>query len=163
MHFFAVFQDCIFQDVAFQIECLIVLLQGEHSVFHLYELDVLVYAAYFVELACPGAVCGNDAVVDKIALCRTAVVYAVAVFVESVEFVLAVLDVLGVYDGLVYPVPDAASHAIAACFHNVPVLLEIAYGVSHGVGVFTHEVGLVFVVDVSLDGWYVAIHDAEYV
>ena len=42
-------------------------------------------------------------------------------------------------DGLVHPVPDAASDGGIALLHRLHVLLEISYGITHGMGILTEE------------------------
>ena len=77
-------------------------------------------------------------------------VVARAIFQESVLFEISCGEVSSIIDRLVHPVPDAAADAIDAAFNDVPVFLQVAHRVSHGVGIFTHEVRLTPVVSVGV-------------
>ena len=106
----------------------------------------LVDALHLREFGCPGAVGRNDSVVKEVALVGTGIVVAAHVFVEAIDLGLTAEDGLRVDDGLVHPVPDAAADTEVATFDDVPVFLEVAKAVAHGVGIFAHEEGLVALV-----------------
>ena len=78
------------------------------------------------------------------------VVVARHVVVLAVDHEVAALDVVGVVDGLVHPIPNACAHAVAASFDGVPVFLQVAHGVAHGVGIFAGKVGLQVTVAVGV-------------
>ena len=46
-------------------------------------------------------------------------------------------------DGLVHPVPNAGANDARAALDDVPVVLQVAYGLSHGMGIFADEVGTI--------------------
>ena len=114
------------------------------------ELDVLVHLLYLCQFGRPCAVCRDETVVAEVALMRAGVVVARSELVLSVLDECAVLDVVGGVDGLVHPVPDTTADAVAAALHDVPVFLQVAYGVAHGVGIFAHEIGLAAPVSVAV-------------
>ena len=116
----------------------------------------LVDFLYLGKFRCPCTFGCDDTVVEEVALVRSGHVVARNVVWESVggdsgvKFFGVEPDagnehVVGydgrVVDSLVYPVPDAASDARGAAFDDVPIFLQVADGVSHGVGIFAHEVG----------------------
>ena len=106
----------------------------------------LVDALHLCEFGCPGAVGRDDTIVEEVALVGTGIVVAAHVLVEAVDLGLTAEDGLRVDDGLVHPVPDAAADTEVAIFDDVPVFLEVAKAVAHGVSIFAHEEGLVTLV-----------------
>ena len=44
---------------------------------------------------------------------------------------------------MVYPAPNGSSDNTLVLFNHIPILLEVADGISHGVGIFSHEYGAV--------------------
>ena len=125
------------------------------------ELDVLIDALHLGKLAGGLTVGGDDTVVHEVALVRClGIVIAVAVLVETVHLEFACLLVLIRHYCLVNPVPDTTTHTIGTALHHIPVLLEIAHGMTHSMSILAHEVGLTHTVDISLHGGYIAVHDA---
>ena len=106
------------------------------------EGGVLVNLLHLGEFSRPGAVGSDDAVVHEVALMRAGVVVARHVFGEAVHGEVARENGLRVVDRLVHPVPNATADAELAVLDDVPIFLEVAYAVAHGVGVFAHEEGL---------------------
>ena len=110
------------------------------------ELDVLINALHLREFGRPSAVSGNQTIVDEVALVGTGIVRACAILEIAVLGERAVLDILCGVDGLVHEVPDATADAVGASFDVVPIFLEIADGIAHGVSIFADEIGLAAVV-----------------
>ena len=74
---------------------------------------------------------------------RTGVVVARHVFGEAVDGEVARENGLRVVDRLVHPVPNATADGRVALLHDVPIMVEIANGVAHGVGIFADKHRLV--------------------
>ena len=60
--------------------------------------------------------------------------------VASVSYISGVGGAVIVVDALVNPVPDATAHDIVVRLYDFPVVLQIAHGLPHGVGIFTEIV-----------------------
>ena len=75
----------------------------------------------------------QDTIGAEVALMRSGEVVA------GVQAVDSLLDFLRFVDGLVHPIPDAATNAGVRVFDDVPVFVQIADGVAHGMGVFTNK------------------------
>ena len=114
------------------------------------EADKLVNLLHLGQLGRPGAVGGHKAVVHEVALVRAGVVVARHVLLVALFGERAGGDVGRVVDGLVHEVPHATADAVGRLLDDVPILLQVAHGVTHGVGVFTHEEGLLLAVVVRL-------------
>ena len=69
---------------------------------------------------------------------------------------------IGDHTGLVHPVPDEAAQHVVAGTDGIPVLLDAAHGVAHGVVVLAHHVGHV-VAGLTLDGGHGGIHVGAHV
>ncbi len=97
--------------------------------------------------------CGrNNAVGAEIALVRAGVVIA------GMQPVDALFDLLWIVDGLVDPVPDAASDCGVGVFHDFPVFRKVADGISHRMGVFAEYHGLVKSARVFVHPFHAGIH-----
>ena len=113
------------------------------------ELDVLVNALHFRQFTRRLTVGSDDTIVHEVTLVgRFGIVVTIAVLVETIYLQLAVGYIFRRNNSLVYPVPDATTHTVSAAFHNVPVFLEVTYGVTHRVSIFTHEIGFSYTVNV---------------
>ena len=55
--------------------------------------------------------------------------------VDSILAVHLILRVLHLIHSLVHPVPNGATHHIIGAFDSIPIVLEIAHGVTHRVGI----------------------------
>ena len=95
---------------------------------------------------------GDDTVGAEVALMRSREI------VTRAEAIYALFDFAGFVDGLVHPVPDATANAGVAAFNNIPIFLEVADGVAHGVGVFTDEHRLVEVARVLIHPSHAGVH-----
>ena len=107
---------------------------------HLLELGALVAGG------------GDDTVRAEVTLVRTGIV------VTGVEAIDTLLHLLGVVYSLVYPVPDASTDAGVRCLYVVPIFAEVTDGVTHGVGIFADEHGLVEVAGILLHPSHAGIH-----
>src|SRR5699024_9883902 len=66
------------------------------------------------------------------------------------------------HTGLVHPVPDEAAQHVVAGTDGIPVLLDVAHGVAHGVVVLAHHIGHVLP-GLALDGAHGGIHVTAHI
>ena len=117
----------------------------------LVERHILIDLLQLIELGAPRAVGIDDTIVDEVALVGSVgIVVTCAVLVEAVLHEVTAHDILRSHDRLVDPVPYATTDAILAALEDVPVLLEVAQRVAHGVVVLTHEERLLGPVAIGL-------------
>ena len=107
---------------------------------------------HLLELAALVAGGRDDTVGAEVALMGTGIV------VTGVEAIDALLHLLGVVDGLVHPVPDAATDASVGGLDVVPVLTEVTDGIAHGMGILADEHGLVEVAGILLHPSHARVH-----
>ena len=96
---------------------------------------------------------------------RTGEVITRAVFVETVNGERTILDILIGIDRLVAPVPDATTDTIGTVLDDIPIFCEVTHGITHGMSILTHEVGLLTVVAVGIAITFsdVGVHHREEV
>ena len=96
------------------------------------EVDVLIHLLDLEELWRDVTVGGDDAVATEVVV--------VGIVAEAAAVVHVCRRLTPFAQALVHPVPDAATyHAFALELNVVPVFLQVANGVAHGVGVFAEE------------------------
>jgi len=104
---------------------------------------VLVHLLYFLRLGRGVPVAQNDAVVAEIGLVGPVPEHAAVGLRHALEgsgLVNAVPGRVGA-EGLVHKIPDGPAHHARGGLKGFHVLLEIAQGIPHGMGVFAHEEG----------------------
>ena len=89
------------------------------------------------ELRSLSAFRSDDAVAAEVALCRTRVVIA------SVNTANAMLHFQWVIDSLIDPVPNTGTDAGIAALNHIPVFLQVALCITHGMRIFAEEHRLV--------------------
>ena len=122
------------------------------------ELDVLIHLPHFLGLRLDAAVGIYYAVDTEVAVGRGAVLAVVA----AVCPVFTAVSGLG-GKSLVYPVPNTAALQDGVFLDDVPVILEIAEAVAHGMGIFAEDerAGHFGVLCVFLDTGGTVVHGAE--
>ena len=145
-------------DVVLQGNKIHIVVQG-----HLARLLVIIHhthrAMYVLVLqkAGVGAAVGvNQAVHAEVA------VVGILTVVAAVPVHILTVGSLALIDGVIAPLPDeTAGHAVVG-LDELPVVLQIAGAVAHGVGVFAHQVGLVGlrIVHILLQGFQGRVHIA---
>ena len=63
--------------------------------------------------------------------------------VRLVTEITAVGEIAVTLQTLIHPVPDGCTNDAGVCIDHIPVLLQIAAGITHGVGILAHHKGLV--------------------
>ena len=104
---------------------------------------VLVHLLHFLRLGRGVPVAQNDAVVAEIGLVGPVPEHAAVGLRHALEgrgLVNAVPGRIGA-EGLVHKIPDGPAHHARGGLKGFHVLLEIAQGIPHGMGVFAHEEG----------------------
>ena len=109
------------------------LVRGEGEWF---EMDILQYLLHFVDVRVRGAVGSNQAVGTEVGVVDDAYKSHVAAKSPDVALVL-------VLDGkrLVHPVPNETALQLVVLVNQVPVVLEVTYTVTHGMGIFAENHG----------------------
>ena len=97
---------------------------------------VLVHLFHLFQLGRHLAIARHNAVAAEVGI--------VGMVVEAASVVQVVVVFAIFAQALVHPVPDAsANHPLAFKFNVVPVFLQVADGVAHGMGIFAQEEGSV--------------------
>ena len=58
---------------------------------------------------------------------------------ETIFHQVIVFDILRVINRLVHPVPDTTTDTIIAILDNVPIVLQVAHSITHGMSIFAQE------------------------
>ena len=107
------------------------------------EAYPLINTLHLIELSTPCTIGIDQSVVNEVILVRTRTVVSRDVSREPILSQLIVLySVVGV-DALVNPVPDATTNTHLRTFHSLPVLTQIAHGITHSMGILAHKVRFV--------------------
>ena len=103
------------------------------------------------QLGRPTTVCGDDSIVQEVAL--ESIAYTVGhrcivitryIVMETCTLLLQrlpIFDTLRIIYGLIHPVPDTSTNHARTALYLVPVVLQIADRLPHRVGILAHEVG----------------------
>ena len=123
-------------------ECVAVA-DAQLAVGHLLEIHILIHLLHLLQLGCHLTLRGDDAVAAE--------VLVVGEVAESAAIIEVVGRLAPLAQALIYPVPDAAAyHALALKLDIVPILLQVADGVAHSVGIFAQEIGAALLAGVSI-------------
>ena len=121
-----------------------------------FEVDGLQHPLHFVEVWMGRTVSSQQAVGAEVGVVH----HAYKAHVASVGPDVVALLVMG-GKGLVYPVPDEAALQLVVAVDEVPVVLQIAYAVAHGVGILAEDEGTrVALVHMAAQGPDAGIHGA---
>ena len=116
------------------------------------EAHPLINTLHLIELSTPCTIGIDQSVVNEVILVRTRTVVSRDVSREPILSQLIVLySVVGV-DALVNPVPDTTTNTHLRTFHSLPILTQIAHGITHSMGILAHKVRLVRVRMVHIRG-----------
>ena len=97
-----------------------------------FETHGLVHFFNFREMRVWIAIRIDETVVEEIAVCRQRGFVVVPIRPEAPALVVSHCE------RLVDPVPDEAALKYRECVNSVPVVLQIANGIAHGVGILDH-------------------------
>ena len=124
---------------------------------YIFEPHVLVVILHLIGVWIQAAVGGNDTVAVEVVVAG-----GIAAVVAAIGKDFLTRDGALVTHALVYEVPDVAALILRILAHQVPILLEAAHRVAHGVGVLTlYEGARVVALRVGLTTPVVVIHGAE--
>ena len=122
----------VVSDVVFINRCETVVIDDmDDSVCSSDKLQRLIYMLHLIIMGMRLAVRSNDAVDTELTV------------VGFVAKVTTVEEYAVFFYSLVHPVPNGGTNDTGVGINDVPVLLQIATGIAHGVGIFAHHKGLV--------------------
>ncbi len=174
LHLFAILEHRVLEreDVSNVSECVLIL-QSEFLVSERHEVHVAIHIFHLSEFRSPLTSRSDDAIAHEVsletfvAIIEFGVIIARGVVVQTRHRIsewLMILDATSVIDALVYPVPDASADDRLAILYDVPVFLQVAHSLSHGVCVFADEVWFVMeTFGKALHHLYLRIHVATKV
>src|SRR5574344_23267 len=94
---------------------------------------------YLCQFCRPCAVGSNDAVIDEVALVRSWKIISRHIVIVTISFQCSALDVGWTIERLVHPIPDTTADSRFAALDDIPVLLQIADSLSHGMCILAHK------------------------
>ena len=118
------------------------------------EGDVLIYLLHLPDMWMERAVGCYKSVGTEVGI----VYYAYKSHIATISPVFVSL-VIGLGDGLVYPVPDETTLQLVVFVNQIPVILEVTLAVTHGMGVFAeNQRTLITLVDMAAQRPDTGIH-----